>query len=128
MIREFKEFINRGNIVELAVAFVMGLAFSAVVTSLVDRVVNPLIGLIFSTASLDTWLTFGKIDQATGLPAGSVGAFIGALINFVIVAWVLFLVIKAYNRTRTKPEPAPEPGPSEEVVLLTEIRDSLRRG
>ncbi|MGA7273076.1 MAG: large conductance mechanosensitive channel protein MscL [Acidimicrobiia bacterium] len=128
MIREFKEFINRGNIVELAVAFVMGLAFSTVITALVNRIINPLIGLIFSTASLDTWLTFGKIDEATGLPAGSVGAFIGALINFVIVAWVMFLVVKAYNRTRPEPEETPEPGPSQEVVLLTEIRDSLRRG
>lgn len=128
MIKEFKEFINRGNIVELAVAFVMGLAFSAVVTTLVDRVVNPAIGYLFSTASLDTWLTFGKIDPATGLPSGSVGAFIGALINFLIIAWVLFLAVKAYNRTRPAPEEAPAPGPSEEVVLLTEIRDSLRQG
>lgn len=127
MIKEFKEFINRGNIVELAVAFVMGLAFSTVITALVNRIINPLIGLIFSTASLDTWLTFGKIDEATGLPAGSVGAFIGALINFLIVAWVLFWVVKAYNRTQPAPEDAPEAGPSEEVVLLTEIRDSLRQ-
>lgn len=128
MIEEFREFINRGNIVELAVAFVMGLAFSGVVTSLVERIINPLIGLIFNTASLDTWLTFGKIDEATGLPVGSVGAFIGALVNFLIIAWVLFLVVKAYNRTRPAPEEAPEPGPSEAVVLLTEIRDSLRQG
>lgn len=127
MIKEFKEFINRGNIVELAVAFVMGLAFSTVITALVNRIINPLIGLIFSTASLDTWLTFGKIDEATGLPAGSVGAFIGALINFLIVAWVLFWVVKAYNRTQPAPEDTPEAGPSEEVVLLTEIRDSLRQ-
>lgn len=128
MIKEFKEFINRGNIVELAVAFVMGVAFSAVVSSFVDRIVNPLIGLAFNTASLDTWATFGKIDEATGLPAGSVGAFIGAVLNFLIVAWVLFLVIKAYNRMQTQEEEAPEEpaAPSEEVVLLTEIRNSLQ--
>ena len=128
MIKEFKEFINRGNIVELAVAFVMGVAFSAVVSSFVDRIVNPLIGLAFNTASLDTWATFGKIDEATGLPAGSVGAFIGAIINFLIVAWVLFLVIKAYNRMQAQEEEAPEEpaAPSDEVVLLTEIRNSLQ--
>ena len=128
MIKEFKEFINRGNIVELAVAFVMGDAFSAVVSSFVDRIVNPLIGLAFNTASLDTWATFGKIDEATGLPAGSVGAFIGAIINFLIVAWVLFLVIKAYNRMQAQEEEAPEEpaAPSDEVVLLTEIRNSLQ--
>lgn len=128
MIKEFKEFINRGNIVELAVAFVMGVAFSAVVSSFVDRIVNPLIGLAFNTASLDTWATFGKIDEATGLPAGSVGAFIGAVLNFLIVAWVLFLVIKAYNRMQAQEEEAPEEpaAPSEEVVLLTEIRNSLQ--
>ena len=128
MIKEFKEFINRGNIVELAVAFVMGVAFSAVVSSFVDRIVNPLIGLAFNTASLDTWATFGKIDEATGLPAGSVGAFIGAVLNFLIVAWVLFLVIKAYNRMQAQEEESPEEpaAPSEEVVLLTEIRNSLQ--
>lgn len=128
MIKEFKEFINRGNIVELAVAFVMGVAFSAVVNTFVDRIINPLIGLAFNTASLDTWATFGKIDEATGLPAGSVGAFIGAIINFLVIAWVLFLVVKAYNRMQREEEETPEEpaAPSEEVVLLTEIRDSLR--
>jgi large conductance mechanosensitive channel len=122
MIQEFKNFINRGNLIDLAVAFVLGVAFAALVTTFVERVVNPVIGLIFDTAGLDNWLTFGAVDPTTGAPAGSVGAFIGAVINFLIVAFVIFLVVKAYNRMRT----AQEAAPTEEIVLLTEIRDSLR--
>lgn len=123
MIQEFKDFINRGNLVDIAVAFVLGVAFAALIDVFVGRVVNPIIALIFNTAGLDNWLTFGQVDPATGVPAGSVGAFIGAIINFVIVAFVMFLVVKAYNRMRAAQEAA---APSDEVVLLTEIRDSLR--
>ena len=122
MIQEFKDFINRGNLVDIAVAFVLGVAFAALISVFVGRVVNPIIALIFNTAGLDNWLTFGDVDPATGVPAGSVGAFIGAIINFLVVAFVMFLVVKAYNRMRA----AQEAVPSDEVVLLTEIRDSLR--
>lgn len=126
MIREFREFINRGNLVDVAVAFVMGLAFANVVTVLTTRIVTPLIGMVFTVSDLDKVGTFGKIDEATGLPAGSFGAFLGALINFVIVAFVMFLVVRAYNRTRTAADEAPAE-PAEEVLLLREIRDSLNR-
>lgn len=125
LLKEFKDFISRGNLVDIAVGFVMGLAFAGVVQAFVGRIVNPLIGLLFNVSSLDTWLTFGKIDEATGLPAGSVGAFIGAFINFLIVAWVMFLVVKAYNRMKAAEEEAAPAAPPEEVVLLREIRDSL---
>lgn len=126
MIKEFKDFISRGSLIDIAVGFVMGVAFAGVVTAFVGRIVNPLIGLIFSVSSLDTWLMFGKIDEATGLKAGSIGAFIGASINFVIVAFVMFLAIKAYNRMRAKEEAAPTE-PPEDVQLLRQIRDSLAR-
>lgn len=122
MIQEFKEFINKGNLVDLAVAFVLGLAFASVVDVFVTRVINPLIGLVFNTAGLDNALLFGEVDPATGVQAGSIGAFIGAIINFLVVAFVLFLVVKAYNRMRAAQE---EAAPSDEIVLLTEIRDSL---
>jgi large conductance mechanosensitive channel len=122
MIKEFKEFISKGNLIDIAVGFVMGVAFAAVVTTFVNRIVNPLIGLIFDVASLDSLWTFGKVDEATGLPAGSIGAFLGALLNFVIIALVLFLVVKAYNRMRAAKE---EEGPPEDIQLLREIRDSL---
>jgi len=127
MVKEFKDFITRGNLVDIAVGFVMGLAFAGVVTAFVSRIVNPLIGMIFSVSSLDTWLTFGNIDEATGLPAGSVGAFFGAFINFLIVAWVMFMVVKAYNRMKAKEEEAAPAEPPEETQLLRQIRDSLAR-
>ncbi len=113
MIREFKEFINKGNLVEIAVAFVMGLAFAAVVTSLSEDIVTPLIAKIFSVDSLAAWAPGG-----IGL-----GAFLVAVINFVIVGFVMFLAVKAYNRMKANAEAI---GPSEEVVLLTEIRDNTR--
>jgi len=126
MIKEFKDFINRGNLIDIAVGFVMGVAFAGVVSAFVDKIVNPLIGLIFSVSSLDTWLMFGKVDEVTGLKAGSVGAFIGAFINFVIVAFVMFLVVKAYNRMKEKEEAVPVE-PPEDVQLLRQIRDSLAK-
>jgi large conductance mechanosensitive channel len=124
MIKEFKDFINRGSLIDIAVGFVMGVAFAGVVSAFVDKIVNPLIGLLFNVSTLETWLLFGKVDEATGLKAGSVGAFIGAFINFVVVAFVMFLVVKAYNRMKSKEEAAPAE-PPEDVVLLRQIRDSL---
>lgn len=114
MIQEFKDFINKGNLVEIAVAFVMGLAFAAVVTSLTEDIVNPLIAKIFTVDNLAEWSPGG-----IGL-----GAFLVAVINFLIVGFVMFLVVKAYNRMKTAQEAA---GPSEEIALLTEIRDNTAR-
>ena len=118
MLQEFREFINRGNIVELAVAFIMGVAFADVVTTFTERIVNPLIALILP-----------GLDDLSGLGTfadnGSVGAFIGAVVNFLILAFVVFMMVKAYNRFK-RGEPEEPEGPSEEIVLLTEIRDALR--
>jgi large conductance mechanosensitive channel len=116
MFKEFKEFINRGNLVDIAVAFVLGIAFGAVVTSLTDDIVNPLIGKIFNLDGLGDWVVYDV----------RLGAFLLAVINFVIVAFVLFIVVKAYNRMRAADEPVAEEGPSEEILLLRAIRDSLR--
>jgi large conductance mechanosensitive channel len=127
MIKEFKEFINRGNLVELAVAFVLGVAFASVVTVLTTRIVSPLIGMVFDFSGLDTMGTFGPADPETGLPVGSVGAFVEALINFVIVGLVMFFVVKAYNRMKgPEPEAEPEADP-EDVVLLRRIAAALER-
>lgn len=143
MLTEFKEFINRGNAVELAVAFVMGAAFTPVVTSIVDRVLMPVIGMLFGKPNFDGIGTFGctsiadagAVDPAAGVVvggeqcAGSIGAVVTASINFVLVAVALFFVVKAYNRLqRTKPEQPDEPeaeAVAEDVVLLREIRDAL---
>jgi len=116
MIREFKDFVNRGNLVDIAVAFVMGLAFAAVITSLTEDVVNPLIGKIFAVDGLAGW-TVADVR---------VGAFLVAIINFLMVAFVMFLVVKAYNRMKAGQEEAAE-RPGEEVELLREIRDELGR-
>lgn len=113
MVQEFKDFINRGNLIDIAVAFVVGLAFAAVITSFTEDIVNPLIAKIFTLDNLAEWVVADI----------SIGAFLVAVINFLIVALVMFLVVKAYNRIRVRQAEAP----SEEVVLLREIRDGLAR-
>jgi large conductance mechanosensitive channel len=119
VIQEFREFINRGNFVDIAVGFVMGLAVAGVVTALVERLIMPLIALAVGEPNFDAIGTFGD--------NGSIGAVITALVNFLLIALALFLIVKAYNRMqRTQPEePEPEADP-DDVVLLREIRDELR--
>lgn len=127
MVKEFREFINRGNLVDLAVAFVLGVAFASVVTALTTRVVSPLIGMVFNLSSLETMGTFGPADPETGLPVGSVGVFVQASLNFIIVGIVMFFVVRAYNRAQ-KPEPEPQPeADPEDVVLLRRIAAALER-
>ena len=117
MWKEFKEFIGKGNLVELAVALILALAFSQVIQAMVIGVFNPLIAAIFGRPDL-TSLDF-RIGDATI----QIGFFLDTLITFLITAFVLFLVVRAYNRAFPKEEAA---GPTE-VELLTEIRDELRR-
>lgn len=130
MIKAFRDFINRGNLIDIAVAFVMGVAFAAVVTAFTARIVSPLIGMVFDLSGLQDVWTFGPLDPETGVATGSVGAFIEAFLNFVIVALVMFFVVKAYDAAKARGEgeeqaaPAPDP---EDVVLLREIRDALNR-
>jgi large conductance mechanosensitive channel len=127
VIAEFREFINRGSFVDLAVGFVMGVAVTGVVNAFVDRLIMPLIALIFGQPDFDAIGTFGAVDPETGMQTGSVGAVLTALVNFLLIAVAVFLIVKAYNRMQRKrpEEPEPEAGP-EDVLLLREIRDSLR--
>jgi large conductance mechanosensitive channel len=113
MIQEFKDFINRGNLVDIAVAFIMGVAFASVITSFTNDVVNPLIAKILDVQDLADWMVWDV----------RIGSFLVAIINFLIVAMVMFLVVKAYNRMRETAEETEEP--SEEIVLLREIRDGI---
>lgn len=126
MIAEFKEFINRGSFIDLAVGFVMGVAVTGVVNTLVERLLMPLIAMAFGQPDFDAIGTFGAVDPETGLQTGSVGAVLTAVVNLLLIAVALFFIVKAYNRMqRTTPdEPEPEADP-EDVVLLREIRDAL---
>ena len=119
MLKEFKEFISKGNLVEIAVGLILALAFAGLVTSFTENLINPVIGAIFGQPNFDSLV----ID--IGDAQLRYGAFLTTLINFVIVAFVLFLVVKAYNRMAPTEEEVA--GPTD-VELLTEIRDLLRQG
>ena len=135
MLKEFKEFALRGNLVDLAVAFIIGAAFSGLVQSVVNDIVMPIIGVL--TGGIDfseLYIQLAGEPQSTLAAARAAGAtlaygnFITLLINFLIVAWVLFLIIKAMNRLQRKQEAAPPPAaPPREEVLLEEIRDLLAK-
>ncbi len=128
MIKEFRNFINRGNVVELGVAFVMGASFKSLVDVFTKRLVEPLIGLVLNIPNLENLGLFGDIDPTSGMKAGSFGAFLGEIINYLIIAFVMFLVIKAYNHFEdmVDDEEADEPASeSKEVILLKEIRDGI---
>lgn len=131
MISEFKEFIAKGNVVDLAVGVVIGAAFGKIVTALVDGIVMPAIGAMTGGVSVSDWkhvVTPAQIGADGKEIAAEVairyGAFIQTVIDFVLIAFVIFLFLKAYNRMR---KPAEEAGPSEEVLLLRDIRDSLKK-
>lgn len=131
-IKEFKEFAMQGSLVDIAVAFVMGGAFGKVVSSFTDGIVSPLIGL-FGAGDLNSNMIRLKdaVTDATGkITTEAVylkwGEFVTAIINFIIVAFVMFLVIKAINSMKKKQEAAPA-GPSSTDALLMEIRDSLKK-
>ncbi len=117
MLKEFKEFAFKGNLIEIAVGLVLALAFVAVVNALVDGVIMPIIAAIFGKPNFDD-ITFTIGDGVV-----RIGTFITALVNFLIIAWALFLIVKAANRLMPKKDE--EVGPTE-IELLTEIRDSLR--
>jgi len=132
-IKEFKEFAMKGSLVDIAVAFVMGGAFGKVVSSFTDGIVSPLIGMI---GGADLSKNVFKLKDAVLDASGKVvteavvvkwGDFLTAIINFIIVAFVMFLVIKAINKMKKKQEEAPAAGPSSTDALLMEIRDSLKK-
>ena len=126
MISEFKEFAMRGNVIDLAVGVVIGAAFGKIVTALVDKVIMPPIGLLVGGVDFSKWAW--TLKEATAVVIG-IGEFLNTVIQFVIVAFAIFLLVKVVNRLARKKEEAPAApaAPSEEVVLLREIRDSLKR-
>jgi len=132
MVSELREFIAKGNVVDLAVGVVIGAAFGKVVTALVDGILMPIIGVALGGVSVSDWKYVVKPEtvDATGAKvvenAIHYGMFIQTLIDFLIIAFVIFLVLKAYNRMH-KPPVEVVIAPPEDVLLLREIRDSLRR-
>ncbi|GGK14591.1 large-conductance mechanosensitive channel [Yeosuana aromativorans] len=133
MLKEFKDFAMKGNLVDIAVAFVMGAAFNKVVTSFTGGIVSPLVGLIFKSDfnDLKYVITPGTLDDAgnmTGEIAVLYGSFITSLIDFIIVAFVMFMLIKGISKMKKKEEAAPAApaGPSDND-LLKEIRDLLKK-
>ena len=131
MIADLKKFLLRGNVVDLAVAVVIGVAFAAVISAFVDYIINPIIAAIFGepdiTGVLNITLRDGDADTAPTVL--SIGGFLQALLDFIIIGTALFFVVQAYNRLQTmrsQTPPEAQPVPSDEVVLLTEIRDLLR--
>jgi large conductance mechanosensitive channel len=134
MISEFKAFIARGNVLDLAVAVVIGAAFGKIVTALVDGIIMPVVGLIMG--GVDFAQLFVALDgehyanlaaaKEAAAPVVTYGAFIQTIIDFLLIAFVIFMILRAYHRV-SKPAAAAPAAPPEDVLLLREIRDSLKR-
>ena len=135
MISEFKDFIAKGNVVDLAVAVVIGAAFGKIVTAFVDKIIMPPIGLLIGGVDFSKWAiilkdaTVNAAGEAVPAVAIGIGDFLNTLVQFLIIALSVFMVVKAINRVQRKQEEAPAAPaePSEEVLLLRQIRDSLNK-
>ena len=120
MLKEFRDFINRGNVIDLAVAVIIGGAFGVIVTSLVNDIIMPLVGIVLGGVDFTALaITFGEAQILYG-------NFIQAIVNFLIVAFVIFLIVRTINKMKKPVEPAAPAAPPEDIVLLKEIRDLLK--
>ena len=139
MLKEFREFAIKGNVIDLAVGVIIGAAFGKIVDSLVGDIVMPVLGALFGKLDFSSlFVVMGPVPPGTamtldalkkaGVPVLAYGNFLTIALNFVLLAFVIFLMVKQINRLRREtPPPAPSAAPPEDVVLLREIRDSLRR-
>jgi large conductance mechanosensitive channel len=138
MLKEFKTFVMRGNVLDLAVAVIIGAAFGKIVTSLTDDVLMPIIGRIFGGLDFSSYfVTLGPVPAAlagstdyaalkkAGVPLFGYGAFITAAVNFLIIAFIVFMIIRAVNRMVPKAE-VPQVAEPADITLLREIRDELQ--
>lgn len=140
MLKDFRDFVNRGNVIDLAVAVIVGAAFGAITQSLVNDIVMPPIGLLLAGVDFNNMgviLTdtgnYATIPEAVaaGAPVLRYGAFLNTIINFLVISLVMFMVVRGYNQLRRRFQrqeevsPGPPPAPSREEVLLAEIRDIL---
>lgn len=139
MLNEFKTFAMRGNVVDMAVGIIIGAAFGGIVSGFVDQIMMPILGLITGGTDFSNMFVllregatpgpYASLDAAreAGAVAVGYGVFVNAVVNFVIVAFALFLLIKGMNSMKAAEVPPPPPGPTTEETLLTEIRDLLAR-
>ena len=133
MLKEFKDFAVKGNLVDIAVAFVMGAAFTRVVTAFTGGLIAPLVGMLTGKdLSQNKWIIKDEVKDAAGKitqpeVALQWGAFLTSVIDFIIVAFVMFLIIKAINSLKKKEPEAALPPTPEDVILLREIRDALKK-
>jgi large conductance mechanosensitive channel len=128
MLQEFKAFALRGNVVDMAVGIVVGAAFGRITTSFVNDVLMPPIGLLLGGADFsDLSLTLKAKTETAEAVSLNYGVFVNTVLDFVIVAFAIFLVVKVMNTLEKKEAAPPPPAPSKEEVLLTEIRDALRQ-
>jgi len=135
MMSEFKAFIAKGNVMDLAVGVIIGAAFAAITASLVGDVIMPIVGAIFGGLDFSNYfvglggdVTAGTLEEAK--KQGSVlayGSFITAVVNFLIIAFIIFMMVRAVNKMKKAEEAAPPPPPAADIVLLTEIRDALKK-
>lgn len=136
IIQEFKEFAIKGNMVDLAVAVVIGAAFGKIIDSLVKDIITPFIGLflggvdfsnLFVTLGAGSFATLAEAEKA-GAAVLRYGSFLQTVFDFLIIAWIVFIVIKAINRLKRAEPPAAPVAPPEEILLLRDIRDALTSG
>lgn len=134
MLKEFKEFAMRGNVVDLAVGVIIGGAFGKIVTSMTNDVIMPVVGLLLGNVDFSNlFINLGESDYATlkaatdaGTPILKYGVFLNTILDFVILAFIIFLMVRAMNRMKAAAPPPAAPGPTPDQQLLTEIRDLLK--
>lgn len=140
MMKEFKEFAAKGSVIDLAVGVIIGAAFAKIVDSLVKDLIMPIVGSIFGGLDFSNYfVVLGKIPAGyagpmtyealtkAGVPVFAYGNFITVAINFIILAFIIFMMVRSINRLKRKEPPPPPAAPPEEVMLLREIRDAVRR-
>jgi large conductance mechanosensitive channel len=141
MMQEFKDFAMKGNVMDLAVGVIIGAAFGKIVDSLVKDIIMPIVGLVFGNVDFSNmFITLGKIPadfkgsaasfadlSKAGVNVLAYGNFITILVNFIILAFVIFMLVKQMNKMKKAEPPAPAPATPEDIVLLREIRDNLKK-
>jgi len=127
MFKEFKEFITKGSVIDLAIGVIIGGAFAAITASLVGDIIMPIVGMLLGGVDFNSWIVYlPNLYGGDPIPM-TLGIFINTVINFVIIAFVVFLIVKGINKFRKKKEAeAAPPEPTKEEVLLAEIRDILK--